>query len=260
MPMENVSRKDFTHAGLHLSYLDNGQQSHDVPVVMLHGFTASAATNWLNSGWMAELTRAGRRVIALDARGHGDSDKPYDSAYYPSNVMMEDSIALMQILGFSQADFVGYSMGARMSAFAAIKYPNKVRKLLLGGLGINLKKGIGRSEPIAEALLAEDLKLVKNRHARRFRRLAELGGNDLTALAHCILSSRQQITAVDLNKITAETLIMVGDDDDTGGNPFELAPYINNSRAIEITGCHHFNALTHPEFRSTGVQFILGNA
>lgn len=251
-----LSRCTFNNVGLQLSYLDNLQPSDDIPVVMLHGFTASAQANWVDSGWIAALTERGRRVIALDARGHGHSDKPYDSDYYPSNVMMEDSIALLSQLGFPQADFVGYSMGARMSAFAAIKYPHRVRKLFLGGMGIHLMTGVGSPEPVAEALLAPDLTAVKNRNARRFRRLAERGGNDLTALAHCILSSRQKITAEDLSGIIPDTLIVVGQGDDIGGSPEQLAPYINGSRALEIVGCNHFDALLYPPFINVGVDFV----
>ncbi|PIE42366.1 MAG: alpha/beta hydrolase [Gammaproteobacteria bacterium] len=223
---------------------------------MLHGFTASAKINWLDSGWIAALTALGRRVIALDARGHGKSDKPHNSAYYPANIMMEDSIALMRQLGFPQADYAGFSMGARMSAFAAIHYPNKVRKLLLGGMGINLKMGAGLPEPIADALLVDDPATIRSRHARRFRRLAEKCGNDLTALAHCILSERRQITADCLAKIRANTLILVGDQDDTGGSPYDLMPYIPDSQAIEIDNCSHFNALTHDVFRQAGIAFL----
>lgn len=252
----HITRHTFVHDGLILSYLDNHCYSDEVPIVLLHGFTASAQNNWLDSGWIAALTSAGRRVIAIDARGHGHSDKPYDSHYYASAIMMTDSLYLLTQLGFNQADYVGYSMGARMAAFAAIKEPEFVRKLLLGGMGINLKKGIGRPEPIAKALLADNLRQITNRSARRFRRLAENGNNDLRALAYCILSSRQKINAEDLASIQAKTLILVGDDDDTGGNPMALSPFIKNSKAIEITGCNHFNALTFPAFRTAGVEFI----
>lgn len=231
---------------------------------MLHGFTASAKSNWLETGWMTALTQAGRRVIALDARGHGESDKPYDSIFYPSSVMMKDSVALLNQLNIRQADYIGYSMGARMSAFVAINHPCCVRKLVLGGMGIHLTTGIGDPQPIADALLAKDLKSIKHRHARRFRRLAERGGNDLTALAHCILSSRQAISAGtqdnncgSLAKITAKTLILVGDKDDVGGNPHKLVPLIATSQAQEIVGCNHFNALSHEAFRTAGLTFLI---
>lgn len=250
------SRFSFDNVGLVLSYIDNEISSADIPVVMLHGFTASAQTNWVDTGWFERLTRCGRRVIALDARGHGESDKPHDSDYYPSHRMMEDSIVLLSQLGFAQADFVGYSMGARMSAFAAIKYPQRVRKLFLGGMGINLMKGFGNPQPIADALLAQNFRTIKNRNARRFRILAERGGNDLTALAYCIMSSRQQIGADELAAITSQTMIVTGDDDDIGGSAEALSPYIVGSEAREICSCNHFNALSLSAFVGVGMEFL----
>lgn len=253
---EPPARRFFYHEGLRLAYWDNDQRSVDVPIFLLHGFSASAQINWLETGWFDKLSQAGRRVIALDARGHGGSDKPYQTDYYPANVMMTDSVALMDQLGFEQVDYCGYSMGARMAAFAAVRHPLRVKRLLLGGMGINLKTGIGQPEPIAQALLATDLRKIKQRHARRFRLLAERGGNDLKALAYCILSSRQPITAADLASIKAKTLILVGAEDDAGGNPYGLSPFIPNSQAVEVQGCNHFNALTNQKFQQISWQFL----
>ncbi len=254
--MTNIKRKTFTHAGLTLSYLDNECASDDLPIVLLHGFTASAKINWLDSGWMDALTQAQRRVIAPDARGHGESNKPYDSAYYPAHLMMEDSVALLAQLGFERADFAGFSMGARMATFVAMSYPNKVRKLMIGGLGSGMKTGIGNPEPIAAALRADNPNEVKNRHARRFRRIAEKCGNDLEAMACCILSSRQAVTDELLANITAKTCIIVGAEDLTGGDPHTLAPLIADATALSIPACNHFNALTHEAFQRAGIEFL----
>ncbi len=255
----NCNRYYFSNNNLTLSYLDNDALSDDIPVVMLHGFTASACGNWQATGWIEKLTLANRRVIALDARGHGRSDKLYNNSFYPSHLMIQDSIYLLEKLGFTQADFIGYSMGARMSAFAAINYPEKVRKLILGGMGENLKKGMSDPQPIIDALLADDLKQVKDIYARRFRRLAELGKNDLKALAHCIASSRQKIDADKLAKIQADTLILVGEDDEIAGNPYELQKDIENSQVAVIADCNHFNALSNADFCQAGINFILGD-
>ncbi len=257
MITDNLVRHNFSHQGLRLSYLDNGVISDEIPVILLHGFTASAESNWQVTGWIKKLTQANRRVIALDARGHGDSDKPYDSNDYPSNVMITDSLYLMEQLGIVQADFIGYSMGARMAAFAAINHPEKVGKVVFGGMGGNFKKGMSNSQQIADALLADNLKQVSDRYARRFRRLAELGGNDLTALAHCILSSRQKLNTDSLNTIKAKSLIVVGEDDEIAGNPYELQNDITDSQIAVIADCNHFNALSNKAFRQAAIDFIL---
>ncbi len=254
---DSLKRYYFSHQGVRLSYLDNGVTSDETPVIMLHGFTASAESNWQTTGWIKQLTIANRRVIALDARGHGDSEKPYNSKLYPSNVMITDSLYLMDKLNIAQADFIGYSMGARMSAFAAINYPEKVRKVVFGGMGGNFKKGMTNSGLIADALLADNFKQISDRYARRFRRLAELGGNDLTALAHCILSSRQKLNADSLNKIKAKSLILVGVDDEIAGNPYELQSNILDSQVTVIDDCNHFNALSNVAFRQSAIDFIL---
>ncbi len=252
-----IKRKYFNNAGVTLSYLDNEQASADLPVVLLHGFTASAKINWLATGWIDKLTQAGKRVLAFDARGHGESDKPHCTDYYPSHIMIEDSLALLSDIGINQADFVGFSMGARMATLIAIHYPEKVNKLIIGGLGINVITGSSNPQPIASALRAKNPNTINNREARRFRRIAEKCGNDLEAMACCITSSRQPINEEMLAKITADTLIIVGNEDSLGGNPHTLQPYITNSQAILINGCNHFNALTHNQFCNTALEFLM---
>ena len=50
--------------------------------MLVHGFASNTQVNWVNTGWVSTLTGAGRRVIALDNRGHGESAKLYDPADY----------------------------------------------------------------------------------------------------------------------------------------------------------------------------------
>ena len=93
--------------------------------------------------WVKTLTRAGFRVIALDNRGHGQSEKLYRPEDYDSSVMAGDARRLLDHLGIERADVMGYSMGARIAAHLALIDPPRVRSLLLGGLGIRLVHGVG---------------------------------------------------------------------------------------------------------------------
>src|SRR6266849_8095458 len=112
--------KRFEHDGVAIAFIDEGQGE---PIVLVHGFASTAEVNWVHPGWVAVLTRAGRRVIALDNRGHGASSKPYDSAAYHSGLMADDISALLNHLQLGSADVMGYSMGARITAFFALAHP-----------------------------------------------------------------------------------------------------------------------------------------
>src|SRR6201993_3359429 len=141
----------FPHAGMEIAFIDEGEGE---PIVLVHGFASNKEVNWVAPGWITTLTRAGRRAIALDNRGHGASDKLYDPAAYHSAIMAEDVRALLDHLTIERADVMGYSMGARITAFLAVNHPARVRSAIFGGLGIRLVEGVGLPESIAEALEA----------------------------------------------------------------------------------------------------------
>ena len=144
----------FHHGPVELACLDEGQGE---PIVLVHGFGSSKEVNWVQPGWLTTLKGAGRRVIALDNRGHGQSTKLYDPAEYHTTKMAEDVRALLDHLGVPRADVMGYSMGARIAAFLALAHPDRVRSMVLGGLGSHLIDGVGLPESIAEALEAPSL-------------------------------------------------------------------------------------------------------
>src|SRR6266851_10136115 len=125
----------FEHGGVEIAFLDEGEGD---PIVLVHGFVSTAAVNWVHPGWVATLTKANRRVIALDNRGHGASTKLYDPAAYHSAIMADDVRALIDHLGLPRADVMGYSMGARNTAFLALGSPEHVRSAVLGGVGSRL--------------------------------------------------------------------------------------------------------------------------
>src|SRR6202521_4771888 len=103
----------FRNGSIEIAFLDEGAGE---PIVLVHGFASTKEVNWINPGWVKTLTGAGRRVIALDNRGHGASSKLYDPAAYHSAFMAEDVRALLDHVGLQRADIMGYSMGARIGA------------------------------------------------------------------------------------------------------------------------------------------------
>ena len=180
----------FQNGTVEIAFLDEGEGD---PIVLVHGFASSKEVNWVQPGWVATLTEAGRRVIALDNRGHGQSAKLYDPAEYHTSRMAEDVRALMDHLRISRADVMGYSMGARITAYLALEHADRVRSAILGGLGLGLVEGAGLPERIADALEAADIADVAGDQARLFRAFAEQTKSDRRALAACIRGSRQTL-------------------------------------------------------------------
>jgi pimeloyl-ACP methyl ester carboxylesterase len=246
----------FAHDGVDIAFLDEGKGD---PIVLVHGFASTAQVNWVYPGWVATLTRAGRRVIALDNRGHGGSSKVYDPAAYHSARMAEDVRALLDHLDLSRADVMGYSMGARIAAFFALAHPHRLRHAVFGGLGIHLVDGVGLPESIAEALEAPSLADVHDPMGRMFRAFAEQTKSDLKALAACIRGSRQTLTRDQVAMIRAPVLVAVGTKDTVAGSAHDLAALLPAGRAVDIPGRDHMLAVGDKVFKEGVLRFLAGS-
>ncbi len=131
-----------TFDGLTLAYQTEGDGS---PVVLLHGFASDTDHDWRHSGLWQALVSAGHRVVGLDARGHGRSDKPHDPAAYADDAMSRDVRMLFDHLGLRDADVVGYSMGAAFALRVALT-DSRVRRLILGGTSGHLVTQVPSAE------------------------------------------------------------------------------------------------------------------
>jgi len=245
--------KRFQHDGVEIAFLDEGRGE---PIVLVHGFASTAEVNWVHPGWVTTLTRAGRRVIALDNRGHGASSKLYEPSAYHSARMADDIGALLDHLGLGRVDVMGYSMGARIAAFFALSQAQRLRRAILGGLGMHLVHGVGGSESIAAALEAPSLADVDDPRARVFRAFAERTKSDLKALAACARGSRQTLTRDQLALIGAPVLVAVGTKDAIAGSPQELASLLPRGRALDIPDRDHMLAVGDRAFKQAVVGFL----
>lgn len=243
----------FKHGDVEIAYLDEGEGE---PIVMVHGFASNRQVNWVAPGWVTTLTGAGRRVIALDNRGHGASSKLYNPAAYHSAIMAEDVRALLDHLRIERADVMGYSMGARIAAFLALNHPQRVRSLILGGLGMSLVEGVGLPESIAQALAAPSLADVSDPTGRMFRAFAEQTQSDLTALAACIRGSRQTLSREQVAAIQLPVLIAVGTKDPVAGSAQALAALISGARALDIPNRDHMLAVGDKAFKAGVLDFL----
>lgn len=245
----------FTSEGYDIAYESYGEG----PLILaIHGFASNGQVNWLNTGWVETLTDAGYRVATIDNRGHGASEKIYDTAAYPSDEMAKDAINLIDHLGTGPAALLGYSMGARISAFACLRSQGQVACAIFGGLGSTMITGLPGSSEIAEAMRAATLDDVEHPRGRQFRLFAEHTGSDLEALANCMESSRQRITEEDVAKIDVPVLVAVGELDEEGGDPMVLASHIPQGQGYVIPKRDHMRATGDKRFKEAALEF-LGN-
>jgi pimeloyl-ACP methyl ester carboxylesterase len=247
----------FQHGSMEIAFLDEGQGE---PIVLVHGFASAKEVNWVGPGWVSTLTRAGRRVIALDNRGHGASSKPYEPADYHTSKMASDVLALLDHLGLPRADVLGYSMGARITAFLAFEHPERVGSIVLGGLGMHLIEGVGLPESIALALEAPSLDDVTDPQGRMFRAFADQTRSDRRALAACIRGSRQVLSREQAASIEARALIAVGTRDPIAGSPEALAAIMPHAKALPIPDRDHMLAVGDRVFKAGVLGFLKGAA
>jgi pimeloyl-ACP methyl ester carboxylesterase len=243
----------YVRDGVEIAYLDEGEGE---PIVLVHGFASNKEINWVGPGWVSTLTRAGRRVIALDNRGHGQSTKLYDPAAYHSSIMAEDVRGLIEHLGFARADVMGYSMGARNTAFLALAHPERTRSAVLGGLGMRLVEGVGLPDTIADALEAPPGTPITDPTANLFRSFAEQTKSDLRALAACLRGSRQMLSREEVGRIAVPLMVAVGGADPIAGSPEGLAALIPGAQALVIPGRDHMLAVGDRVYKNGVLEFL----
>jgi pimeloyl-ACP methyl ester carboxylesterase len=243
----------FASDGVRIAFLDEGEGT---PILLIHGFASSVRFNWIEPGWVSLLVRNGFRVVAIDNRGHGESEKPHDESAYSAPLMAEDARRLLDHLGIQRADVMGYSMGARITAFLALAHPGRVRSAVFGGLGGNMLRPMQGSDQIAQALEAPSIDDVGNAYARTFRAFADRTGSDRKALAACIRSARQPLTADMVARIACPVLVATGTEDTVGGSAEELAAVIPGAQALPIPKRDHMLAVGDRVYKDGVLDFL----
>jgi pimeloyl-ACP methyl ester carboxylesterase len=243
----------FNSAGVEIAYSDEGQGA---PILLIHGFASNSRVNWQATGWTKTLMEAGYRVICMDNRGHGESEKLYDQELYSAPMMAEDAARLLDQLKIKQAAVMGYSMGARISAFLTMQHPEKVSRVIFAGLAERMVLGVPGSEAIADGLLAQDVRDIADLGARSFRIFAENTKSDLKALAACIRSSRVKIKEEALAKITCPVLVVAGETDTVSGPVQPLVDMIPCAIGLTLPKRNHMNAVGDKGYKNAVLAFL----
>ena len=240
-------------------------------VVMIHGFASDLEINWRRPG-VADALKAENRLIMMDCRGHGKSDKPTDPAMYGAK-MLGDITNLMGHLGIERANFLGYSMGSRLSLNLLLTRPERFKSVILGGFvlpdpvppGSDADPRARRRDIVVKALLADSLEQVTEPVGREFRRFAESTGGDLKALAAVQMASAGY-EAAELSdpermlerfrSISVPLMTIVGNDDFLPGDKSRLAMLVPNGCHFQIQGKDHLTVVPDPKFRMAVRAFL----
>jgi pimeloyl-ACP methyl ester carboxylesterase len=230
------------------------------PCVLLHhGFASESSTNWVRPGVAGAVAESGRSVVLIDARGHGQSDKPHDLDSYRGGAMARDVTCLLDHLGREAVHLIGYSMGAFVAITFASADPAdaRLRSIVLGGAGRGQASMASREAMlvIADALEAEDKATITDATGRAFRNFADATHADRVALAALQRSRSPQPDLSALERITVPTLVVNGTGDTMVGRPQSFAESIQGARFVAVPG-DHLSAVVKPEFKAVILDWL----
>ncbi len=223
------------------------------PTLLLHGFMASTQLNWTGPGITAKIAAMGRKVIALDFRGHGASAPFNAEADFPPDVLSMDVEALLDHLGLSDVDLVGYSMGARTAVRLLIR-GFRPGKLVMGGMGDTGATTIGnRMAFFEDSLLKGEQSANPAAGKRMAAMLAAQGLSPLSMLK--VLKSQLTVDPASLGTIPTPILIINGAQDEDNGSPEALAKLFPHAEAKRVQG-DHLTAIGDPALGDLTCDFL----
>jgi pimeloyl-ACP methyl ester carboxylesterase len=232
------------------------------PIILVHGWSMSILYNWKLTGWIRALQSV-REVIALDIRGHGESDKPYEQEAYSYATMAQDVLSVMDHLDIARADLLGYSLGAFSGVHLLGHNQERFNSVIMMGIGDEDEESLALAPVIANALRAEDLSQITDPEGLWWRILVSIDPrNDLEALA---LSALQmwpegfplQLGGPGLSNVVIPVLIINGEND----VPYvytdqNLAAAIPGAMLVEIPDSGHLGVLFDSRFKDEVLNFL----
>lgn len=236
-----------------ISFLDEGEGD---AFLLVHGFGSTKEVNWVNTGWVKLLVASGYRVIAMDNRGHGESQKFHALEDYSLAKMAGDCVNLLDYLNIKKCHIMGYSMGARICAKLAMEQENRIDKVILAGNGYGMIDGAGDWTPVRDALLASSLSDVKDDRGRRFRAFADQTKSDHKALAACVMSVRELFSEAQFANLKNQVLVAIGTDDDIAGSAQPLVDLIPNAAFLPIPRRDHMRAVGDKVYMEGVLEFL----
>ena len=235
------------------------------PLVLQHGFSDSSEI-WDEPGTVAAL-RPKYRLVLIDARGHGQSDKPHDPPSYTWEKSASDIVAVLDDLGMKTAAYWGYSMGGG-SGFALARHAlDRVRCFVIGGASGGTATPHpakpGNEDPMMTALRGGPEEFIKLwgewvTPPLRERTLA----NDYAALIACVQGRRLNTKGHSdvIGNIAVPTLIYAGSDDPIHDPAQRVASEISGAQFVSLPGLNHVAGYFRTDLVLPMVELFLAKA
>jgi pimeloyl-ACP methyl ester carboxylesterase len=238
------------------------------PVLLIHGFSSSSKLNWEDTGWLAALGDAGRRVITVDLPGHGRSGAPEDmDSYSPSRIRAD----LLQIAFDAGArplqpgdpssglDVMGYSLGSRLAWEFGATQPEIVHRLVLGGP--NMADPLAEFDLIAaQHYLADGTPIADESTASLLRMAQALPSNNIFALLSLIEAIKTEPYDPAEAVPHMPMLLVAGEIDERAASMPQLAELAAKAGSVAeqliLPGRNHTNAVTSRAFKQAVIQFL----
>lgn len=220
------------------------------PIVLLHGCGGSPEAAWQATGWMEAVAARGRLCIAPRLPGHGRNDPSHNPSDY------DDLAALMlSSLPDGLVDLVGFSLGAKISLAIALRYPDRVRRMVLGGVGDNVfaPEAIGEA---AAAALQYGPTAGTPPPVMAFLETWDADLNDPGAIAAVLRRPANPIFSVEeVASIKMPLIIVNGGDDVVGKIGRQLLDALGiDQHLVPNTG--HFDLTAHRDFQRLALDFL----
>ena len=262
----------FNSAGVRIRYVEAGQGP---PVVLIHGYIANADRHWVQTGVFANLA-ADHRVIALDCRGHGQSDKPTEPDAYGLE-MANDVLRLLGHLKIGRAHVVGFSMGAFIAGRLVTTHADRVASATFVGHhpirewkvaderdAEASARDLESDMPFRSLILAispPDAVPTEERIRTLSRELAAANNPKALAAYHRGLRALA-VTNGALAAVSIPMLAIVGSEDPAFAGVQALKTVVPALPVVVVDGAAHGGergVLRRPEFLSTLRQFLRSN-
>jgi len=233
------------HANSHGVRIHYEVEGDGPPFVLLHGGLSNLEV-WYETGYVESLKKD-YKLILIDARGYGASDKPHNPEAYEMELLVADIVAVLNDLNVSKAHFLGYSMAGWIGFGIAKHAPARFHSLIIGGahpylhdqneIDTNIQLFKKGKDAVIEAMEKAGMKMTPERRAR-------LVANDYEAIAALFSAKHWRLSFEDvLPKMTMPCLVFVGESDPLYAGAKDCVKSMPNATFISFPGLSHFEVM-----------------